>query len=772
MPLTGKYLKYSPEITLEIFTLVWNKLIENGCKFDYSKEIIFERFKFTERKLRKQPDGDYVYPLRGDNGCKETTVQEILGYDPFVKEEFVLPKKWFVKHNKIIGKWFDNKLSTYCYENSNFNYLYYPAHNDSHIFDTVLEDYTEITFEQFKKYVLKESVEKPKQQLTVFPSEGFCKADSVELRSYLKNKFPNCTQKNWNKKHTITAWNSTGYWWCEEKSGKPEYSLEQLKPFFNIEIPKESILEYVECIEGYSDQFTKGKIYKISTTFTNDYHYHTEIDDRGLPNGWSKNKFKPSTKEAFDAQIKPKSVEDKGFFVALQNNLISHNGASVTAGRIYKANLQFEFYDNNDNWICFLPDETNIKWFATKSEAEEFAKTLVEPVKLNELLVEAKRKYPIGTIYKYNGQNTVSDELKLSKHVGDINYISDGNGNCVWHQLEGWSEIISQPKQSLKNQAVHCKTQEEWDFVTEKLGNDGENWFKHADWGNNKSFCISFEGKNQSQTLDFYQKANYQILSFQEWCDLNGYKMEKEVKFEVGKWYKSNYFETEYYLKYDKTIREIDYNKIFYSILIKDGEIKENDYIAYTALEKSFNLLTDLSEIQQHLPDDHPDKIKSNDFKVGDWVVVVKSKSRFSDINRAIGYIFQIREDGSYYEEFMKGFDQAIDGDNKYCINYNKSNIPHATPNEINNHLISIGQIPDLIKQESEKYPFKPLKPGDLEWEIQVPQIKTHGIMWCEPILMTRDNWKHKMILSIDDEELPMVSIIKTNTIKQLLNND
>ena len=91
---------------------------------------------------------------------------------------------------------------------------------------------------------------------------------------------------------------------------------------------------------------------------------------------------------------------------------------------------------------------------------------------------------------------------------------------------------------------------------------------------------------------------------------------------------------------------------------------------------------------------------------------------------------------------------------------------------QIYNHLISIGQIPDLIKQESEKYPFKPLKPGDLEWEIQVPQIKTHGIMWCEPAPMTNENWKPKMTLSIDDEDLPMVSIIKTNTIKQLLNND
>jgi len=32
--------------------------------------------------------------------------------------------------------------------------------------------------------------------------------------------------------------------------------------------------------------------------------------------------------------------------------------------------------------------------------------------------------------------------------------------------------------------------------------------------------------------------------------------------------------------------------------------------------------------------------------------------------------------------------------------------------------------------------------------------------------------FKSQIILSIDDEELPMVNIIKTKTIKQLLNND
>ena len=204
--------------------------------------------------------------------------------------------------------------------------------------------------------------------------------------------------------------------------------------------------------------------------------------------------------------------------------------------------------------------------------------------------------------------------------------------------------------------------------------------------------------------------------------------MEKKVEFEVGKWYKNLSIHSQKNT-FGKFLNLRSNNKEFWmSEYIYNGKFHSTPgWLDYS----SETVEIDIEEIQQYLPDGHPDKIKSNDFRPGDWVIVIESKSRFSEISKAIGYIFQIRGDSSYYEDFMNGFDQAIDGNNKYCINYNKSNIRHATLEEINNHLISIGQIPA----------DEPLNTDSL-----------------------------KMILSIDDEELPMVSIIKTNSIKQLLN--
>ena len=166
--------------------------------------------------------------------------------------------------------------------------------------------------------------------------------------------------------------------------------------------------------------------------------------------------------------------------------------------------------------------------------------------------------------------------------------------------------------------------------------------------------------------------------------------------------------------------------------------------------------------------------MKSNqEFKIGEYIFVMMKGMYYRDILKVTSVDPDEKDSGIKGTVWIKHENSSFSGGgfrlgSKYRYN---EHVRHATSEEINNHLISIGQIPDLIKQEWEKYPFKPLKPGDLEWKIQVPQIETHGIMWCEPAPMTKDNWKNKMILSIDDEELPMVSIIKTNTIKQLLNN-
>lgn len=319
----GKYLKYSPEINLEIFTLVWDKLesLFPSRIYDWTKDWSFESFRKNGYISIWGNNNTYSFGINNNKGNRnktEITVQEILGYDPFVKDDFVLPEKWHLKvtnENLHLAKEFCNRKD---FNLGNWSSIWKDLNGTVRALDTdnIEKDRIEITLNQFKKYVLKDYIETPKVEgREVIPEYVEC------IKQVHTNKYPYVGQ--------IIKANKEGY-----LSGICSYKSQT----------------YNEC-------------------------------------------FKPSTKEAFDAQ--------------------------------------------------------------------------------------------------------------------------------------------NQPKQPLK-QAVHCTTQEEWDFVTEKLGNDETNWFKHPDWGNNKSFCMSFEGKNQSQTLDFYINAGYQILSFQEWCDLDGYKMKKEVKFEVG----------------------------------------------------------------------------------------------------------------------------------------------------------------------------------------------------------------------------------------------
>ena len=85
----------------------------------------------------------------------------------------------------------------------------------------------------------------------------------------------------------------------------------------------------------------------------------------------------------------------------------------------------------------------------------------------------------------------------------------------------------------------------------------------------------------------------------------------------------------------------------------------------------------------------------------------------------------------------------------------------HATPEEINNHLISIGQIP---AGEPLNTGIEPNKDGMFKYTTYAGTIHAGK---CSTV-----SGPLKMTLSIDDEELPIVSIIKTNSIKQLLNND
>lgn len=108
-----------------------------------------------------------------------------------VKEpEFVLPEKWGILRNidndKVITEYINSIASQkHCYLNENKNNLY--LHNKTNgvcSHNKILYDFTEITFEQFKKYVLKEETI---QEKVIEPLPQFKVIETIETITKVEN---------------------------------------------------------------------------------------------------------------------------------------------------------------------------------------------------------------------------------------------------------------------------------------------------------------------------------------------------------------------------------------------------------------------------------------------------------------------------------------------------------------------------------------------------------------------------------------------------------
>lgn len=227
---------------------------------------------------------------------------------PTQQEEFVLPEKWCVQDSALVSEWASkifhcgnqyNTKTKLCIQQK-----YFPE-SKCYQFLVGVNDYTEITFEQFKKYVLKENDSK-----------------SVE----------------------------------------------------NNQIP-----EYVECIEKSNSNYigVVGNIYKVINW------NHSDLDCKleGEVSGVKKSRFKPSSKDAYDAQQK-----------RLSNDTI---------------------------------------------QPKEMSK--------EELIEEAKRRFPVGTKYKCaeSGAEYILNINKNTYHVYDSDNIDAGDNMGYLYYYGKWAEIIS-----------------------------------------------------------------------------------------------------------------------------------------------------------------------------------------------------------------------------------------------------------------------------------------------------------------------------------------
>jgi hypothetical protein len=264
-------------------------------------------------------------------------------------------------------------------------------------------------------------------------------------------------------------------------------------------------------------------------------------------------------------QYLPKEAEEwgEGTYVVIIDDY-----HSVDIGDVHKIGFNI-FKDCIDieesvGKTCF-PNKDCCKWFATKQEAEEFAKTLKEPIvyehptetqqyivgydpatgksmvisnpnykseryiKTMEFFNQLREPEKSQAIANYteNYDNVIPDDLGTSLKSG-FGWKSSIEGYRYWENICG---NIEDNTYFNKQEAVHCPTQEEFDYVTEKLGYEliSSNPFdKYPTDG-----CVKIGHQCYGRKDDF---KTYTILTFQEWCAKYNHEGLKPWVAKVGDW--------------------------------------------------------------------------------------------------------------------------------------------------------------------------------------------------------------------------------------------
>lgn len=329
---------------------------------------------------------------------------------------------------------------------------------------------------------------------------------------------------------------------------------------------------------------------------------------------------------------------------------------------------------------------------------------------IKDLVIGKKYKTSTNQVY-YCGVNEHGNnvfELIDYKAVANValpkGWISKGNNTYWFLNPSDVFEILEeeQPTNSLK--VSDCQLGEfyycEYAFdkpaiikCTEinKLGrigitNNGGDWKYYP---NNQFSCTSnlrLATLEEKQWLETCIKANKYIPKEQ------ALKEVEKPQFEVGKWYKSNcgkgFSSTGYY--YLK-VKKNDYYELIGEAILDCGYKEDHSWDAKDTLKQALELgpLTDLSEIQQYLPSNHPDKIvekpkelSKEESLVGRYVKYTKLFENKEWYGLKIGYYDTILEDKSY-EYILTKFgsipkDRLFESFELMPIDFNPNNLPES----------------------------------------------------------------------------------------------
>ena len=237
---------------------------------------------------------------------------------------------------------------------------------------------------------------------------------------------------------------------------------------------EEKIPEYVECVEEqpqHNNYGELGKIYKV-------LDWNCSITDCMLVGTTSgstaKKRFKPSTKEAYDAQNNPLKAAEYTpqvaewsigtYAVGIKGNfgIFSGPNEKLSIGSI------FTIIGNNETNNSVGVKETiywiykeNLKWFATYDEAVQFSKRLQPEASPTAAVSESpleicKRKYKRGIkVRSALDVGVFSGDFIIDVDPSEFYYTGDGVdyfGSKGWLYINGkFADILEEPKEDSPN---------------------------------------------------------------------------------------------------------------------------------------------------------------------------------------------------------------------------------------------------------------------------------------------------------------------------------
>ncbi len=134
----------------------------------------------------------------------------------------------------------------------------------------------------------------------------------------------------------------------------------------------------------------------------------------------------------------------------------------------------------------------------------------------------------VAQIKVTNAYGLTEDCVDICDYIGIPCY--PFKSHCKWFATKEEAELFSRAllEPTKMKEYVNVTTQEEWDFVTEKLGYDWE----YGRWDVYKSESYIILTRNLYGSIARFNKDDY--YTFQEWCSLNKYTFPETEEFKVG----------------------------------------------------------------------------------------------------------------------------------------------------------------------------------------------------------------------------------------------